>query len=297
MKYKELEEIQEVLVKENVDLKNYSTFKLISRGDLIIVKSKDALIKTIKCLNRLQVSYNVLGKGSNQIIKSRTSSPFIKLEFNFDRTYLDKVRDEYIVPASLNLASLTKTACSLGLSGWEFFTGIPATVGGAVFMNAGTKYGEIGSLVRKVSYINKGGEDISHIVNNSSFKYRKNTFLERGDIIYEITLSHSGVDKKIKGVIQDYLKKRNVEQPLDKNTCGCVFKNIKKPELISIGKLIDISGLKGFSVGDICINSKHANFFENCGNGTYEDFSEMIDCVRNEIKLQFGFSVESEVKY
>ena len=166
-----------------------------------------------------------MGWGANILLPSSSTMPYVQLDFDFNRELLEQPQSEYILPASVSLAVLTSHAAKFGLKGWEVFTGIPASLGGAVYMNAGTNLGEIGSLVKEVKLMNKLGEIKLIKIDAHSFSYRKNHFVQPGDVIYEVTLSNLGLDPAISIKIKDYLEMRNKSQPLKEATCGCVFKN------------------------------------------------------------------------
>ncbi|EQC43452.1 UDP-N-acetylmuramate dehydrogenase [Bacteriovorax sp. Seq25_V] len=279
------------------DLSKFSTMRLQASGDLISVTNEQALKEVLITLKNNQQKFIVLGMGANQLLKSKSELPYLMLKFEFDSAILNEPRESYLVPASLRLSSLTSHAAKFGLKGWEVFTGVPATIGGALFMNAGTGLGEICQVVKKVWYLTSEGKRVEHDVTPESFSYRKNNFLNAGDVIVAAELVHFGIDEEIKFLIKDYLQKRNASQPMSSFTCGCVFKN-SSFEGVSCpaGKFIDIIGLKGLQVGGIRISHKHGNFMENFDNATYEDVKELISIVQHELKQQFGINFELEVK-
>ena len=143
----------------NKDLTKYSTMKLKSFGDLITIKSESALKTILPLLKKQNIEYRVLGWGANLLLPEKSSVPYIQLDFSFDKKILENAQDEYILPASISLAVLTSHAAKFGLKGWEVFTGIPASLGGAIFMNAGTNLGEIGSVIKEVKIITSSGEE------------------------------------------------------------------------------------------------------------------------------------------
>ena len=290
----------DVIVSLDQDLKKYSTMRLDSRGDLITVKSRDGLKFCLGELTKNNISYRVLGWGANMLLPSRSTIPYIQLDFEFERSVFNTPQDEYVLPASTSLATLTSHANKFGLKGWEVFTGIPASLGGAIFMNAGTNLGEIGSLVKEVKLITKTGEEKSVIIDKNSFTYRHNHFVDEGDVIYEARLIHKGLDPAISNKIKEYLDMRTRTQPLKEWTCGCVFKNHYDPKrdvTCRAGLFIDIMGMKGLTIKNLTISPKHANFMENRGESTYEDVLEMIGVLKKELKLQFGVEFEIEAEY
>lgn len=290
----------DVIIEIDKDLKKFSTMRLNARGNLITVKSVDGLKLALKELTKHNIQYRTLGWGANLLLPEKSDFPYIQLDFEFDRALLDSPKDEYVLPASVSLATLTGHANRFGVRGWEVFTGIPASLGGAIFMNAGTNLGEIASIVKEVKVITKNGIERSVIIDKNSFSYRQNHFVDNGDVIYEARLIHFGLDEAISKKIRDYLEMRNRTQPLKEWTCGCIFKNHHdriRDVTCRAGLFIDIIGLKGLTVKNLKISPKHANFMENSGESTYEDVIQMITVLQKELKLQFGISFETEVEF
>lgn len=155
------------------DLTSFTTFRLASRGDLVEVTSIESCQKLIKLLNEANQKYILIGWGANQILPAACNELVIHLVFPFDHSYLENVHNLYVLPASLGLNYLTAHAIKFGLKGWEVFTGIPASLGGAIFMNAGTNLGEIGSLVEKVKVVDCNGNLREEVMNQNSFSYRQ----------------------------------------------------------------------------------------------------------------------------
>ncbi len=286
----------DVLIEAN--LKKFSTLKLKASGDLIVVKSLIALKTVVKKLNDNHINYILLGQGANQILpESLVNGVYIQIKFPFKREYFDRVRNIYVVPASLSLSRLTSHAAKNGLKNWEVFTGIPASVGGAIFMNAGTNLGEIGSLVTEVLIVRPDGSTYWKKTVSGDFKYRGNTFIQKGEVVAFAKMKNMGIDSNIGQIIKNYLAKRNETQPMSSATCGCIFKNSDfKGETCPAGKFIDIIGMKGFTIGDLKVSHKHGNFVENSGDSTSDDILELISFVKDELKLQYGLNFEFEVK-
>lgn len=278
----------------NQDLTRYTTFRLKVYGDLCIVKNIDALKALISFTNKKKLLIHILGWGANQIINDTNNKLFIKLDFSFDRSYLDGARDEYDLPASVSLNILQSHAQKFGLKGWEVFTGIPASLGGAIFMNAGTNLGEICAVLKEVTYITKLGEIKIHKVNKDSFSYRKNNFLNDGDIIVCAKLTHHGIDPEIKEKIKTYMQMRKDTQPLKSFNCGCVFKNYDVDH--RAGQFIDSLCLKELKLEGLRVSPRHANFIENTGDSTSSNFIEFSDHLKRLIELHSGIKFELEVK-
>ncbi|MGZ3787459.1 MAG: UDP-N-acetylmuramate dehydrogenase [Bacteriovorax sp.] len=295
-----LNSIAGVDVELGKDLKRYSTMRLDAVGDLITVKNVEALKAVAKELTKNNISYRVLGWGANILLPKTSTVPYLQLDFDFDRSIFERPQDDYLLPASVSLATLTSHANKFGLKGWEVFTGIPASLGGAIFMNAGTNLGEIGSIIKEVNLVTKKGEEKLIKIDQHSFSYRHNHFVEAGDVIYQARLIHFGIDEAISKKIKDYLEMRTRTQPLKEWTCGCVFKNhqdLDSGVTCRAGLFIDIMGLKGLTYKNLRISPKHANFMENSGESSYEDVLTMISVLQKELKLQTGVSFTTEVEY
>lgn len=295
------ESTSNIIYEENKDLTKKSTLNLKASGHLYTVKNLEGLIELIKSFHQKGIHYRVLGLGANQVLPETSEVPYIKLDFSFDKDILKEVSNSYVLPASLPLNQLTSHAIRFELSGWEVFTGIPATLGGAVAMNAGTNLGEIGDLVKRVKIVDKFGKLKEIETTKEGFKYRGNHFLNDGDVLYEVELIHNGVKPGIAQKIKDYLLMRNNTQPLGDRTCGCMFKNYKESgenESVSCpaGKFLDIMGLKGFTLGGVQISHVHANFLINKGGATKVEVQRLVNLVKDELKLQFGKDFELEVK-
>lgn len=290
----DLEKIEDIVIYFDSDLTNYSTFRLKAKGDLIIVKTLAGLSQLVKILKSHNRSYRLIGWGANQVLMNQEKDLLIKLELNFDPTIFKDVQPSYHLPASTGLNLLTSHALKFNLSGWEVFTGVPASLGGAIAMNAGTALGEIGKLVKSVRIMNSDGLVRDEIMTEKSFSYRTNNFLTSGDIIISAEVGHNGVDSQISQKIKDYVDYRKSSQPLASRNCGCVFKNYDKE--YKAGKYIDLTGLKGLSVGALSVSSVHANFMENKGGANYEQFIELTRLINQQIHLHWGIEFELEVK-
>lgn len=281
-------------------LTKFSTMKLHSVGDLITIKSLDELRFVLETLREEEVSYKPIGWGANLVLPERPDFVFIKLDLPFDKNQITKDKSSYRLSATAPLNVLTSVASKLGLSGWEVFTGVPASLGGAVFMNAGTSLGEIGELIEEVTLLRADGAIEVVKIDNKSFSYRENHFVNDGDIIVDVVIKHNGIDETIGEVIKEYLKKRTESQPLREKTCGCMFKNshhLVAGQQITCraGLYIDIIGLKGLSSGDMRVSPKHANFMENRGSSSSQEVKNLVNLTLNELEFHYGVKFETEV--
>jgi len=291
---------QDVEITIDADLSKFSTMKLVCFGDLIKVRSVSSLKDVVLILLKEKISYKVIGWGANFILPKNLDFALIKLELPFDKKSLTIDKEEFTLSASAPLNVLTSIAAKLGLSGWEVFTGVPASLGGAIAMNAGTSLGEIGELIKEVTILRSNGHIEKVLMDSNSFSYRKNHFLNEGDIIVEATVRHNGINQTIGETIKTYLQKRTESQPLKEKTCGCMFKNtITEINGNSVtcraGQYIDILGLKGLSSGHMRISPKHANFMENRGISSSEEVKQLVNFTVEELEFHYGVKFETEV--
>ena len=289
-----LRALEDVEYLEQENLTSYTTFRLSSVGDLLKVKTLGALQKLLPILKAEKTPYLVVGWGANQILPTVCTEKIIHLEFPINLSSLDELHEEYVLPASIGLNHLTGHAVKFGLKGWEVFTGIPASLGGAIYMNAGTNLGEIGRLIKRVQIVTPDGELREERITEKSFSYRKNHFVKAGEVIVGAVMVPLGLDESIPQKIRDYLEYRKKTQPLATKNCGCVFKNPLKE--LPAGKLIDLLQLKGVAVGDLRVSPRHGNFMENKGSADWDQFSSLVKLINLETDHFYGIEFELEVK-
>jgi UDP-N-acetylmuramate dehydrogenase len=287
-----LADIKGIEVKENCDLTTFTTMRLQSHGTLIEVHEAEALKELLPLLNGNGTPYLILGWGANQLLPMEI--PGVVIHLKMPHILPDELHAEYQLPASVSLNQLTGLALKFGLKGWEVFTGIPASLGGAIYMNAGTNLGEIGKLIKKVILATPEGDFRTEIITEKSFAYRKNHFVRPGEVIVGAAITHHGTDPNITQKIKDYLDYRKNTQPLATRNCGCVFKNPRAQ--MPAGKLIDSLGLKDLRIGDLRVSPKHGNFMENMGKADWDQFSSLLSIIRHEMDVWYGIEFELEVK-
>ena len=296
----DIQGIDGIEIELDKDLRTFSTLQLAAVGDLIVVKKIESLKKLLTFFHMLNVDYEILGNGSNILLPEKGEKPFIKIELDYDASIFNEIKNFYEVPASVPLQKLTAKAIKFNLSGWEVFTGIPASLGGAIAMNAGTSLGEICEILEEVTIVTKHGKVVQRKLNKDDFSYRKNHFLNPGDIIVSAKLTHHGSIEGIGEKIKKYLHLRTETQPLWEKTCGCTFKNLQRMvqgESVTCraGQFIDKIGLKGFQHKNLRVSPKHANFIENLGGATREEFLELVEIINSKVKEEDGFTFDTEV--
>jgi UDP-N-acetylmuramate dehydrogenase len=235
--------------------------------------------------------YKIIGNGSNVLADDRGIDHVLIGTKQMERIF--RVEGERItVDAGYPMAQLAYQSASKGLSGLEFGVGIPGSIGGVVRMNAGAHGKTIGEVVDSVRIILPGGE-IREVSNKQlQFKYRSSA-IPSDAVIVTVTLKLTSADsKQIHELIRQYNDQRTSTQPLKDKSAGCIFKN---PEGSSAGKLIEVSGLKGFSIGGAMVSDVHANFIINRGNATFEDTLKLIDHIKRVVREKQGVTLEEEV--
>lgn len=282
-------------VKEMVSLKKYTTYKVggIART-LVYPKDEKKLILLIKKLRDEKIKYKILGYGSNLIFSDDLYEGVL---IRLDSLNKVKVKDTIItVGAGASLVKLSYTALKEGLTGLEFASGIPGTVGGAVFMNAGAYKSDMGYIVSEVKVLTKDLKIKTLYNKDLNYKYR-NSFLKQNPeyICLEAKLVLRHGDKKlIKELMETRKQKRLISQPLEFPSAGSVFRN---PEDDFAGRLIEDCGLKGYRIGGATVSVKHANFIINDNNATASDVKNLIDYVHGKVKEQTGVDLKIEQEF
>ena len=287
-------DIAGVEVFEQVDLAKYTTIKLSIIGDIALVSTLDGLRALVKYARSKNFKYHLIGWGANQVIANSEGTLFIKLNLKFDRTQLASPKPRYRLPASAPLNVLQSHAQKFGIVGWEVITGIPASLGGAIYMNAGTALGEIGEIVESVEIMTPEGDIRTENITPESFSYRSNNFVKEGEVIIEAVLVSKGQDPKVSEKIKEYMEYRKTTQPLKSKNCGCVWKNSGSE--YKAGLFVDKTGLHNLSFGDLEVSDLHSNFYENKGSATFQDFRALTGLLQDQLLLHTGIRFELEAK-
>jgi UDP-N-acetylmuramate dehydrogenase len=270
----------------NVLLERLTSFKLKGAISHVII------IETDKDLTHLPEHYNILGAGSNALVSPSTQHPILRVSPGFCEF---KLEDNLLLcSAGESVASILKWMCLHNIGGIEFAAGVPATIGGMVYMNFECWGNEISPLIHSVYIYDK--QKGAHWVSGSDieYKYRWTSFHERDCIILAVKLKVYHKDAHIlKQDIAENIKHRKEKQPLLQLTFGSVFKN---PIPKKSGQLIDEADLKGQAVGGVIVSHHHANFFENCDNGSFQDAIDLIKVVQNRVDSLYNIKLECEVK-
>lgn len=280
---------------ENEPLKKHTTYRVggYSKG-ILLPKTIQELIEILKYVREEKIPYKILGKGSNVIFNNADYPGYIiKLDF-FDQ--LEIFGRELTVGAGYSLPRLSLKACMSHLTGLEFASGIPGTVGGALFMNAGAYKSDMGYIVKSVKVLTPNYEVITMQNKECDFHYRTSFFAKHPDYICleaHIVLNY-GEKEKIMELMDDRKKRRMETQPLEYPSAGSVFRN---PEGDSAGRIIESLGLKGMHINDAYVSEKHANFILNMGNATGEEIKQLILLVQKTVKEKTGIELFVEQEF
>ena len=282
-------------IKENESLKLHTTYKVGGIAKYFITPNDfDELIKLLKYLKDNNIKYMILGNGSNTIFSSKTYDGVIINLSNLNKMKIDG--NKIFVEAGYQLIKLSIDAMNNNLSGLEFASGIPANVGGAIYMNAGAYKSDMSEIIEEVTFLDENYELKTLKKDELNFSYRHSLFQEKNYIIISAILKLTSGNKEEIKALMDKRKQRRVEsQPLEYPSAGSVFRN--PSEDIFAGKLIEDLGLKGYSIGDAKISEKHANFIINNGNATGEDIKALITLIKEKVKEKYNIDLIVEQKF
>ena len=280
---------------ENEPLKKHTTFKIGGQARLFVMPSSVEEISFIlKETNKADLPIFTLGRGSNVLFSDDGYNGVVmQLGKNFSRMeQLDETRLSSMSGAKLS--AFCAFAQEVGLTGMEGLYGIPGTVGGGVYMNAGAYGTEMKDVIVSASYVTPTGEIGEFSKDEMELEYRHSVFIDNGYIITGVVVElEKGDPDKIKAAMDDYMGRRLDKQPLDYPSGGSTF---KRPVGNYASALIDQCGLKGLSVGDAMVSPKHAGFVINTGNATCADVIGLVEKVRAEVLKQKGVELECEIK-
>ncbi len=276
-------------------MKLHTTFR-IGGNARVFVEPKDEreLSGIVKKCRELSIEYLVVGNGSNLLVSDDgVSKAVVKLGGDFEK--IEQVDETTVrAGAAVPLSVLCRFALSNGLSGLEFAYGIPGTVGGAAFMNAGAYGGEMKDVVSACEHMDSDGNFGKLSKNELSFGYRRSAYCENGSVVTFVTFKLEKGDKpQIEEKMNELLQRRIDKQPLSFPSAGSVF---KRPEGYFAGALIEQSGLKGKKIGGAQVSEKHAGFIVNVGEATCGDVKELIEFCQKTVLEKFGVSLETEIK-
>lgn len=280
---------------ENPLMKNYTTYKVGGKAICIAFPDDEScLIILLKYLREKNIKYKILGNGSNVIFNdSGFDGVIVKLDsFNS----LNIIKNKIIVGAGYKLNKLALRVSRLGFTGMEFATGIPGTVGGAVYMNAGAYKTDMGYIITSIKVLTPNLEVKTMYNKQLDFHYRT-SFLQKNQdyICLEATISLiKGNPDEIMDIIEERKQRRIETQPLEYPSAGSVFRN---PDGDFAGRLIEELGYKGKSIGGAKVSEKHANFIINSGNAKGEEIKKLINEIKDKVKEKYNIELKVEQEF
>lgn len=297
----QLEKLEQVAVslhcevRHQESMRNHTTFKIGGPADLFVVVNRLETLKIVcQTAQALAVPYLIIGKGSNLLVKdSGIRGAVIQLGGSFRNMHL---KDNSVLQAGAgaSLASVCGYALQQSLSGLEFAWGVPGSVGGAVFMNAGAYGEEMKDVIVSCTHMRPDGEIETLQTNQLQFAYRRSIYQNTNLIVLSVDFQlHLAGKRFIKEKMDDLFGRRKDKQPLDFPSAGSVF---KRPTGHFAGTLIEQCGLKGAAVGGAMVSLKHAGFIVNTGNATCRDVLALIAFIQTTVKERTGVALECEIR-
>lgn len=273
---------------------DHTTFRIGGPADVLIFPtSMEDVSFVFQCLEKYQVPFVILGNGSNVLVLDKGIRGAV-IKFNSHFSAIRKNGNTVTAGAGALLSDVSKFAAKSGLSGLEFACGIPGSIGGAVFMNAGAYDGEMKHVVSAVRAISPAGEIVDFTADDLAFGYRHSIFQKNGCAICEVEMILLPRDVKvIEEKIAGFTERRESKQPLEMPSAGSTF---KRPEGYYAGTLIEQTGLKGFTVGGAQISEKHAGFVVNTGHATAADVLLLIRQVQDRVFAKHQVKLFPEVR-
>lgn len=314
------------LTKFDEPMKNHITFKVGGPAEVYIEPAIPELYDLIPFLEKNGIDYEVVGNGSNLLVSdkgikglviniSKELIPISVCDFSMnsletgENVYKEEVADDetmLMVPAGTPLSMAANSAAARGLTGMEELSGIPGTIGGAAYMNAGAYGREMKDITFRVDAIKHGKGEVQYVGNELGFSYRHSIFMAENKVLdweqehhFPIIITgvylhlKKGDEKEIREKMADFARKRLEKQPLEYPSAGSTF---KRPEGYFAGKLIQDAGLKGFSIGGAEVSEKHSGFIINKGNASASDIYQLIQEVQKRVLDDSGVSLEPEVR-
>lgn len=274
-------------------MKNHTSFKTGGNADFFVTpETEEQLVCLVKTLRENGINYFVMGNGSNLLV---SDLGFRGVVINIGKKMSDvSVEGEKITAMSGALLSrIANEALKASLTGFEFASGIPGSLGGAVVMNAGAYGGEMKDVVAKTKYLSKDGDIRTVVGDEHMFSYRKSLFGREDVVISSEIILKKGDAKEIRSVMDELNSRRREKQPLEYPSAGSTF---KRPEGYFAAKLIDDSGLRGFSLGGAKVSDKHCGFVINYDNATSRDIYNLMEHIKSVVLDKFNVKLEPEVR-
>lgn len=285
--------VQQGTIKLDESLQSYTFTKTGGKADFLVLPSTyEEVQQTMKYSIENQIPFTILGNGSNLIIRDGGIRGIVLILSELNDISL---RDGKIIAQSgAAIIDVSRFALQHHLTGLEFACGIPGSVGGALYMNAGAYDGEVSHVLESALILDEKGEMRTLYKDDMELEYRSSLIAKRKYLVLEACFAPVPGDyNKIKARMDELTFLRESKQPLEYPSCGSVF---KRPPGYFAGKLIQDSGLQGKQIGGAQVSTKHAGFIINTGNATATDYLNLIKHIQETVKANFGVDLETEVK-
>ena len=293
----DLAKLQDILgtltIKANEPLSNYTYTKTGGPADLLVFpRSVEQVQRVLAAVKQENLPLTVLGNASNLIVKDGGIRGLVMILTDMQELVLEGNQLKAASGAALIEAS--RLAAAAGLTGLEFACGIPGSIGGAIYMNAGAYGGEVKDVISQVEVVTRDGQLKTYAGADCDFSYRYSRFQEGDEVILGVTFDLAPGDQSaIDSKVAELTHLRQSKQPLEYPSCGSVF---KRPEGYFAGKLIQDAGLQGYQVGGAQVSTKHAGFIVNVDHATATDYLEVIEHIRLVVWARTGVFMEPEVR-
>ena len=277
-------------------MNNYTTFRVGGPAKWMAAPQDEQQLRIIlEICSELQVPCFILGRGSNLLVSDNGfDGVIVNLRKHFNKIEVDSENKTITAEAGASLPAVSQAALSAGLTGLEFAAGIPGTMGGGLFMNAGAYGGELKQVVTEATVMTKDGMILHVPAEQMALGHRLSSFMQTGEIILSVKMQLTqGNPVVIKETMDDFNSRRREKQPLEYPSAGSTF---KRPAGYFAGKLIEDAGLKGFSVGGAQVSKKHAGFVINTGSATAADIWNLCNEIQNRVQNEFGVTLEMEIQ-
>lgn len=286
---------QGIDIQENIPLSRFTFTKTGGPAQyLAFPKNLNELELLVDTVKENNIPLTVIGNASNLIIRDGGISGLVLILTKMDTIVANKDAATVTADAGARIIDTSEAACEAGLSGLEFAAGIPGSVGGAVFMNAGAYGGETEFVIKSVRVLTRAGEFKTYTHDEMEFGYRHSVVQETEDIVVSATFGLEPGDKwAIKAKMEYFNGLRRAKQPLEYPSCGSVF---KRPAGHFVGPMIIKAGLQGKRIGGAEDSMKHAGFIVNVGGATATDYLDLIHLIQKTIKKDFGIDLQTEVR-
>ena len=282
-------------VLENEPMSRHTTFEIGGPAECFVRPRSAAEVREVlRACKDAGVPWRVIGCGSDLLVADEGVVGVV-IEIRDNLSAITVEGTTVVAGAGATNAAVAEAACAAGLSGYEFASGIPGTVGGAAIMNAGAYDGEFAQVCESVTCLTPEGELTIVPAADAEWSYRHSVFDERGYIVVAATLSLAKADPAcVRARMDELAEKRAAKQPLDMPSAGSTF---KRPEGYYAAALIDDAGLRGFAVGGAQVSTKHTGFVVNAGGATSHDVIALVDEVRKRVLAHSGIELECEVRF